>query len=315
MEHRILGVQMMEYYADMWLSCRDPLTTYELNGIPQVEVNGAIDLGIETPDGRPVLYGFTMDRIIVDEYDRLWVQEYKTAKQIREYHLDVDEQITSYCWAAWKKYGREVAGVVYQQFRKAIPTFPPVLATGKVSTDARKLTTSAMYAKLLNQMYGGVVNAPDENRAAYNRLLASESQDGDKFIKLHRIERNMAQLLAFEKKVLMELEDIANPNLPLYPNPNWTCDFSCPLQAACVAMDDGSDFQYILDVYSTPTGDGLTQREKEQRKWRDLLPEPHEVQPLQEGQEYLEILQRLAQLQEQEELSPEQQLMQELSLV
>lgn len=626
-EHLSLGIVLMTYYAEEWLSCRPSLQTYEVEGIPQVEVNGAIDLGVRTRDGRRVLYGFTMDRITIDEWGRLWVQEYKTAKQIRTQPLDVDEQVTAYCtptsteiltrsgwklhhqliigeealaysheanrlewttledvhrpgsfptvtvsnksfefvctpdhkwaqvnldnkvsgeegkfelkpiqggrqhhyvvlsapyeqgtssvtpdeaaviawllgdgtytlgvniaqsrtkyaaqiqelldrfpdcysrisdrsgcnvwhlrepffrqlwnkagldlelngweqfllglspkaiksfcdaammaegdqngsfyqnrgrkqelfrlafflsgvfptkgwpsgkgegsfpnrgiceafvpgtprkwvrtikvtpnegkqevwcpqtslgtwvmrqngqiaitgncWAAWRLYGVQVAGVVYQQFIKRIPALPKVLATGKVSTDVRQATSASLYAKLLVDMYGGLDTAPNENIIALNKIRMTEDEDKDRFIVRHRVERNERQLISFEQKVLMELEDIANPNLPLYPNATKDCDYMCPLQAACIAMDDGSDWESVLDSYTIATTDGLTQREKEQMLWRNQLPEPHEVQQLLEGAEYSQLLSQLPELPEDNQLSPEEVFSQEIGL-
>jgi hypothetical protein len=69
---------------------------------------------------------------------------------------------------------------------------------------------------------------------------------------------------------MMELEDMANPNLPLYPNPSKDCEWGCPLQAACVAMDRGDDWQDYLDQY-TFTAQTVAE---EQIKWRRLLPNP-----------------------------------------
>lgn len=292
-EHQEMGVALMHYYADEWLKHRPALDTYEVNGTPQVEVNGAIDLGVRTPDDRRILYGFTLDRVTIDEWGRLWIVEYKTAKQIRLFHFDVDDQITAYCWAAWKLYGVPVAGVVYQQFVKRIPTLPKVLATGKISTDVRQPTSAALYAKLLTVMYGNVEKAPVANIQCLNKLRAGEDEDKDKFIVRHRIERNQKQLESFEEKVLMELEDITNPNLPLYPNPTKDCEYMCPMQAPCIAMDDGSDWEGTIQVYSRPHDDGLTQREKEQMRWRTHLPEPNEVPVLGDEVQYAQLVGQL----------------------
>lgn len=312
-EHQHLGISLMAYYADQWLRHRPGLQTYEVNQIPQVEVNGAIDLGVRTPDGRRVLYGFTLDRVVVDEWGRLWIVEYKTAKQIRIYHFDVDEQITAYCWAAWRTYGVHVAGVVYQQFAKRVPSLPKVLTSGKVSTDARQPTSAALYAMMLEDMYGSLDVAPNENIIALNKFRMAEDEDKDKFIVRHRIERNERQLISFEQKVIMELEDIANPNLPLYSNATKDCDYMCPMQAACVAMDDGSDWEGILNDYSMVTGDGLTQREKEQMKWRNLLPEPKDLEHPQLAVQYSKLGQVEEQMAEQQ-ATPEELLLEELGL-
>jgi len=313
-EHLRLGIVLMTYYAEEWLSCRPALDTYELRGVPQVEVNGAIDLGVRTADGRRVLYGFTLDRVIVDDFGRLWIVEYKTAKQIRVLHLDVDEQVTAYCWAAWRLYGVHVAGVVYQQFAKRMPVLPKVLATGRVSTDVRQATSAALYARLLVDMYGNLDTAPNENIIALNKIRMSEDEDRDRFIVRHRIERNEMQLLSFEQKVLLELEDEANPNLAMYPNATKDCDNMCPLQAACIAMDDGSDWANILDSMTIMTGDGLTGREKEQIRWRNLLPEPNEVQLPLEGVQYSQLLSNLEPVSEDSQLSPEEAFSQEIGL-
>jgi len=313
-EHLQLGIVLMTYYAEEWLSCRPALDTYELLGVPQVEVNGAIDLGVRTPDGRRVLYGFTLDRVITDDFGRLWIVEYKTAKQIRVLHLDVDEQITAYCWSAWRLYGVHVAGVVYQQFAKRMPLLPKVLATGRVSTDVRQATSAPLYSRLLVDMYGGLDTSPNENIIALNKIRMTEDEDRDRFIVRHRIERNEMQLLSFEQKVLLELEDIANLNLPMYPNATKDCDNMCPLQAACIAMDDGSDWAQILDSMTIMTGDGLTGREKEQIRWRNLLPEPQEVQLPPEGVQYSQLLSNLEPVSEENQLSPEEAFSQEIGL-
>lgn len=313
-EHRLLGVRMMEYYADQWLRSRNPLATYVVDGVPQVEVNGAIDLGFTTASGRPVYYGFTIDRMHIDENGDLWVVEYKTAKRIMEYHLDVDDQVTAYAWAAWKLYKRKVAGIVYVQFRKVVPQLPKVLATGKVSTNMSQSTSAAMYGKLLQMMYGTIMDAPNPNKLCYNNMLAREDEDKDYFIARHRIERNEAQLLAFEKKVEMEVEDMANDNLPLYPNPTRECDW-CPLNAACIAMDDGSDWQYILDTYSSRgQDDSLTHREKQQVLWREFLPDLNEVTPLSEADEgYGTLLGKLQEIEESDNVTPESAFLEEIS--
>lgn len=313
MEHEEMGIALMSYYADEWLKHRPALDTYEVNGVPQVEINGAIDLDAETPDGRPIVYGFTMDRISIDEDGRIWIVEYKTAKQIRLFHFDVDEQITSYCWCAWKLYNVVPAGVIYQQFRKSIPTLPKILAGGRVSTDVRQSTSAALYAKQLEDFYGTVEAAPAENIHCLNKFRAMEDEDKDRFIVRHRIERNLQQMRSFEEKIHMELEDITRQDLPLYPNPTKDCEFMCPLQAACIAMDDGSDWEGTLGAYSFATDDGLTQREKEQMQWRHQLPEPQHVKLPASGVQYQQLMGQLEETKD-NQVAPEEAFLQELGL-
>ncbi len=290
-ELELLGMGIMAYYSDLYLAKgnRDPLETYVVDGVPQVEVNARIDLGIRSSDGRKLLYGFTLDRVAIDEFGQLWIVEYKSAKSFRVHHFDIDDQITAYCWCAWRLYGRPVAGVVYQQHKKSLPDMPKVLSTGKVSTDARQSTTAALYGELLSQMYGSVAKAPNQNVILYNKFVAEETEEMDRFVRRDKVERSEQQLLSFEAKLLMELEDMVNPDLPLYPNPGKDCEWGCPLQAACVAMDRGDDWLSYLDAYTFTA----TTVAEEQIKWRRQLPHPSMLNLSSEALQYQNLLAQL----------------------
>lgn len=317
-DHELIAMGMMSYYAEMFLRNRDPLETYVHNGEPQCEVNARIDLGYKDALGRKLLYGFTLDRVIVDEYGRLWIVEYKSAKVFRLHHFDVDDQITAYCWAAWRYYGIPVAGVIYQQHKKAVPGMPKILSTGKISHDQRQSTTAALYGKMLTDFYGDIKNAPNPNILLFNKLQAEEDEDQDRFIVRHRVERNINQLMAFEEKLRMELEDMTNPNLPMYPNPTKDCSWSCPVQSACVDMDAGGDWEHTLDAY---TFKAKTVAE-EQLKWRKLLPQLEACNLPRESVQYLNLVQQLQSLVQESESeshrestsSPSQAFLEELGM-
>ena len=142
-----LGLGMLSYYSDHWLRNRDVKQTLYVDGKPQVEVNASIDLGLRDHKGRRVVYDFTIDRVVMDDEGLLWVVEYKTAKAFRLYHFDLDEQITSYSWCGQILYGRPIAGTIYMQFKKAVPVFPRILASGEISVDKSQHTTAALYSR------------------------------------------------------------------------------------------------------------------------------------------------------------------------
>ena len=294
-EMELLGMGSMSYYAEMFLRNREPLQTLIWNGVPQVEVNARIDLGVRAPDGRKLLYGFTLDRVIEDEYGQLWIVEYKTAKSFRVHHFDIDDQITAYCWAAWRLYGKPVAGVVYQQHKKSLPSLPKILSTGKISTDARQSTTAGLYGEMLRSVYGPPSSWPSQNIILYNKLLAEEDEDKDRFVRRDKVERNLRQLQSFEAKLLMEIEDMARDDLPLYPNPSKDCEWGCPLQSACVAMDRGDDWLHLLEAYTY----NAKSVAEEQIKWRNLLPQPEQCNLPFEAVQYNNLVHKL-QLLEQE---------------
>lgn len=304
-----IGVGMMSYYADYWLKTRDPLKTFYLNGKPQLEVHGYVDLGVKHR-GLRVVYGFTIDRLVIDDAGQLFVGEYKSAKDFRIFHYDTDEQCTAYCWAANRLYNRPVSGVLYYQFKKQVATLPKILSTGLVSSDPRQATSSALYRKRLLDIYGDLKLAPAKNIKCLNELTVKESEDSDRFIRRECIERNQSQIDRFEERVMLELEDILNDDLPLYPNQNKDCSWSCPLQHACIAMEDGSDYEQILSVYANHP------QYQESTSWRKHLPQANQVQLSREALQYQEQMQEVAQQQEdrgwEPQISPEEAFLQEL---
>lgn len=248
-----LGIGMLDYYADSWLSNRDGLTTFIWKGVPQVEVNFRIELPVNPEllaffgyDG--AIYSGTLDRVVIDGNGNLWIVEYKTAKTIQTLHLANDSQVTSYCWAGMHLYDRPVLGVIYQQHRKELPRDPKVLATGRLSTDKNQLITFQSMRSSIKRMYGDISRAPGTYIDMLNYLALGESVLGDKFVLRTKAERNRQQCESEGVKILMEAEEMLNPNLPLYPNPDRTCQYMCPFNGACVSLDDGSDYAYELEL-------------------------------------------------------------------
>lgn len=246
-----LGQGMMDYYI-LWLQQRTKtiLRTFWFNGEPQVEVNFRFKIPFDASKWGydEVVYSGTIDRITIDEHELLWINDYKSAAHIETLHYATDPQIGVYMWAAPYIYGKDIGGFIYQQHRKAIP-HPGRLTYNntQVSVDAQQLTTRALYKDTLIKMFGSVERAPDKNIQFLNKLAMEESEDFDKFIRIDRIGRNTFSAQAEGVKILMELEDMLNPNLPLYPNPTRECPKFCPFYTPCIAMDDGSDWKHILD--------------------------------------------------------------------
>jgi len=262
-----LSTSMLKYYWDDWLIARDPLKTFVYKGVPQTEVNFRVEVPF---DARKfgydkVMYSGTLDRVVVDEYDQLWILEYKTAKTIQTLHYSNDSQISTYCWAGNLLYGRPIVGVIYQQHRKAIPDDPKILANGRISQDKRQLITHRSLRSVIKNVYGDVSRAPQDYIDFLNWLATQEDMDSDKFIRRDRVRRNDHQREAEAVKIMMEIEEMLNPDLPLYPNPDRTCQFMCPFNSPCVSLDDGSDWQQELELLMAP-------RDTEYDRWRKYLP-------------------------------------------
>lgn len=278
-EHYKLGIAMMDYYQDEWLRFRKADQTYYDNGVPQTEVNFEIPVPLEehphlealakAHGADCVLYRGTIDRVAIDEEGNLWVVEYKTAKRAEHLHYQTDPQVTTYVWAATHIYDRPVAGVVYQQFIKEEPKPPRLLSTtGRISTASNLATSAPLYRRQLENMYGTVSGAPEANINYLYDLEQKESPDKDRYIQRVRVYRNPVQTQHEAVKILMELEDMLNPDLPLYPNPTRDCSRMCSFLGACVSMDDGGDWNSELDQEFSERDQAAD------RLWRDRMPSP-----------------------------------------
>jgi RecB family exonuclease len=260
-----LGIEMINYYVDTWLIARDPLKTFWYNGKPQVEVHALVEVPFKNEFYEKVLYGLTIDRVVEDADGGLWLLDYKTAKRIQTHFFQTDPQISAYMWVANHLYpGRRIEGFIYQQHRKDVAHEPPILGGGRISASRNQLTTHRLYRKALKNLYGDVLKAPQENIDLLNWLNEQETEDQDKFIHRARIFRNQHQCESEGALLLLELEDMLNLNLALYPNPTRECGHMCSFNSACVSMNDGGDWAYELQI-------GFEQKTAIFDNWREYL--------------------------------------------
>lgn len=276
-----LATGMLHYYVE-WLQDRDPLQTLILNGEPQVEVNALIILPIEHPDWDEVVYSVTLDRVAIDREGNLWLVEYKTAKTFQTAHFQTDPQVSSYHWAAQLMYpNHHIAGVIYQQHRKDVPDQPRVLSSGRFSCNKSQATTRPLYYAALKNLYGSAQKAPPENIDFLNWLTSQEGEHYDHFIRRDLVYRNEDQLNAEYEQILMETEDMMDPNLRIYPNKTRECVRDCFLNSVCISKDDGSDWEGEL-------ADSTQQREEESNSWRQHLPSLEFLQSQQQRRQELQ---------------------------
>lgn len=276
-----LGIAMMDYYQDYWLAEREMTKTYwekNAQGIlePQCEVNFSIPIPLdEYPQLKElarrngadtILYRGTIDRVGIDEYGNLWCVEYKTAKRAEHAHYMTDPQVTTYIWAMRHIYKQPVAGVIYYQFIKDEPKLPRLLSSGKISTASNLASSVPLYRKQLTDLYGSVTNAPKENQEFLATLSRTETENKDRYVVRERVTRNEQQCDSEAVKIILEMEDMLNPDLPLYPNPTRQCPYMCSFLGPCITMDDGGDWE-------TELSQEFDQRDQApDRMWRNRLP-------------------------------------------
>lgn len=199
--------------------------------------------------GLPVTYGGRLDALFQDEHGRFFIVDWKSTSRILDEgkeasFLQLDDQISSYCWALWVL-GIDVAGFVYVEFKKAYPKPPEKLAKlykGKAySTSKQNMTTA--------QMVTTTVTAYDPDAygiGLYDEYLQWLELEGPKFTQRHQINRNENELANIGKNLAYEVMDMVD-SPRIYPQPGR---FSCPtclFQQPCVSMNDGSDHQYLLE--------------------------------------------------------------------
>lgn len=267
-EQTDLAIGILNHYIT-WGKNRDTLQTAWIDGEPQVEITFHVPLPFEPPPGfDEVVYQFTLDRLV--EIDgEYWIQDWKFYKQFSQANLEYDQQLSAYIWAAQACFEVPIAGGILHEFKKAIPNVPKILSTGKLSTAKNQGTTHGLYREALVNLYGSVEKAPRANVACLNDLALQENADRDNFIKRTKTRRTELQLQAEGSKILMELEDMCNPDLPLYPNPTRDCSWDCQLQDVCLMVDREDDWSFALKELTV-------ERTAEAGEWRQYIKWPGE---------------------------------------
>ena len=293
-EHYHLGTALLDYYENTWLTQpgRPPVhPTYQYTdpttgvSIPAVEVNFEIEIPLgdfprlaalaKSQGADCILYRGTVDRVGIDpEGNCLWVYEYKTAKRAEHLHYETDPQVTVYLWAIQQVFSLPVAGVVYLQFVKNEPKVPTPLGTGKISTAQNLVTSAALYRRGLLDMYEDEGRFPEPNRKFLVELMQKEDEDKDRFIQRARISRNQHQLDMEAQKIILEVEEMINPDLALYPNPTRECSRMCGFVPPCVAFDAGADWEQMLANKFAPRD------QDPDTLWRRRLPSPEKMKAL-----------------------------------
>lgn len=198
-----------------------------------------------------------MDQIIQENETGIYaIRDYKTVGKLDDdyfRHLELDEQCTTYLWAAPREaemYGleyTEINRIYYVALRKAYPKPPTMLSKGLPSIDRQKESTTAeMFAQCIKENNLKVVfDTNPKLQEYYSYLLAMGEKQ---FIWIEPVTRNATQIANAGIRLYHEAKDMLDPDLVLYPNPskNYSC-LNCRFRSPCIAAEDGSDWQAILD--------------------------------------------------------------------
>lgn len=205
--------------------------------LKQVHARGRMDL---------IVHGNTTENFAIIDH--------KTADTIKDDyfdHTDLDEQCTTYIWAAeieaqmYDLPYKDIAGVVYQALRKAHPQPPNITTRGLPSLNkATESTTPRLFEQCIKEMGLEEYFKMDDNMQRYYTYLVEQ---GDKqFIQRHPVTRNRHQKENAGLRLYMEAMDMLD-NPRIYPNPtkNYSC-LRCRFRGPCLAVESGRDWEDMI---------------------------------------------------------------------
>ena len=242
-EREELGLGMLDSYFAWQIGVDDFTPTH-------VEVD--FEVPILTPDGSemvcechgwPVVYQGRLDGIVQDKFGWYWILEHKTAGQLGPTeHLVLDEQTGSYAWAIRHMLGIRVQGVIYNEAVKKLahPPLQLVRPTGGRNFSVNKQQDTTYEIALQHLSREG------ENLELYRDFLEYLQLQGNKFFRRTQVHRNTYELEDQGLRIYYEAREMLSPDTVPYPNPSRFNCMMCAFRSPCIAMNDGSDYEFLL---------------------------------------------------------------------
>lgn len=259
--HRDLGIGMMTFYRDYAAKNDrfDVIASEHTFSVPIYDPNTDSEMRrIDPRDGveKEVHLRGTQDGIIQDwDTEFYGILEHKSAISVDDEYfvkLDKDEQCTTYMFSAEVEARmhdlpyKEIRFVLYNALRKAYPKLPTITKRGDISINrAVESTTYEMLMQTIEDMGMSDYWMHDERLANYVHYV--QERGDEQFVVRNTVFRNRAELISCGERVYMEAHDMLNSPF-IYPNPtgSWSC-LRCTFRAPCIAMDDGSDWEYMIE--------------------------------------------------------------------
>jgi hypothetical protein len=182
-----------------------------------------------------------------------WIMDHKTAgSQPSERGWDFDDQVTGYSYGEWRLTGILPRGMMANYLIKQLPKPPRLVRKDTALSSAKdQLTLASWYkdAAIAFKLADRKGNWFSEAHAeCYNALL---SYGWDRFFRRFEMMRNFEEVMSFEARLYEEVKDIqavVKDPIKAYPNPSiyMNCP-SCPVAPICQAMEDGSDWEDVIE--------------------------------------------------------------------
>jgi hypothetical protein len=227
MAQKMLGLDMLEHYF-IWAPPHDTFTP----------VYTEVEFEVPIPGFPEAVYQGRIDMLAEDVYG-YWIVDHKTAAQFSGTEwLALDDQCGSYAWAIQKQLGLEVRGVIYNQIRKKAPHLPKVLKSGALSVNKQQDTSYETFYAYLKQHNYQI--HPYQDFLDYLRANPKE------FVRRIKVQYTQQQLMIVEKRIQQEAREMLQDPV-IYPSPSPMNCNGCLFFRPCLALQEGSDYQLILD--------------------------------------------------------------------
>ena len=175
------------------------------------------DRGLTTPGGRPLQYRVRIDLSVIDDHDLYWLVEHRIVTGSQWPDLDelrLDEQALTRSWAWQLSFLAKLEGTIYNVLRLAPP-----------SADQPEVKVRAMPG------VGGIIT----------------QRSTESFRRTH-LPRTELEIDRHGTAVALELQDMTDPSLRIYPHVSWENCSGCAYRPPCLAMVQGVDERPILEA-------------------------------------------------------------------
>lgn len=250
-EYGSLAQTMLDEWFEYFLKGEQMLIYYDMyDRQAEWQWDEVIDLSIEERGFIDILNPFTEERLpglpllsgkidmVVRRKDGIWIVDHKTAASAYDARaLDIDDQLTGYCYIYWRLTGTMPRGAVYNALIKDPPKPPNVLKSGELSKDKAQRTTHDLYLQAIEDN--------DLDTENYTEILAYlKEKKWSQFFLRDVVMRNEEELLSFERRLYHEYQDmervLVEPELR-YPNPGQRICGGCRMIPLCQAMEEQND--------------------------------------------------------------------------
>ncbi len=153
------------------------------------------DRGLTTHDGRPLQYRVRIDLAVIDDHDLYWLVEHRVITGSQWPDLDelrLDEQALTRSWAWQLAFLAKLEGTIYNELRLTLPdTGPP--SAGNPAVKVRAVPGP-----------GGIIT----------------QRSTESFRRTH-LPRTEVEIARHGVGVALEMQDMTDPAVRIYPNPSW----------------------------------------------------------------------------------------------